>query len=655
MSVELAKSAGYCAGVRMAVQKAMDAPAGEYVTLGAIIHNKNVELRLEERDTYAVNSVEEVPEGRGVIIRSHGVTKAVYDELERRGIDYIDATCPHVRRIHEIAMEESRAGRRVIVIGDPDHPEVQGILGWCRGGAVVSCAEDVDRLLRENPRYRDAPVSTVCQTTNTRAVYENCVNKLKKECTNLKNFDTICGATRKRQKEAAEIASRSDVMVVVGDRSSSNTRKLYDICRENCPRTLFAESAGDIKPGCVRACDNVGITAGASAPGWIIKEVYDKMSDEIIKNAVGEEPAEVLEEDFASMLEGAIKTLNTGDKVTGIVTAITPTEVYVDLGTKHAGIIPVEQLSDDPNAKVEDIVKVGDEIECFTVRVNDVEGTAMLSKKRLDAEKNWVEIEEACENKTTVEGIVTEENKGGIVVNVKGIRVFVPASQTGVPRGGSLTELLKTKVQLRITEVNRARRRVVGSIRAVTFEARKAAAEKIWNEIEVGKEYKGTVKSLTSYGAFVDIGGIDGMVHVSELSWSRIKSPADVLSVGDEVDVYVISFDPEKKKISLGYKGKGENPWTVFTTSHNVGDVIDVKIVKLMPFGAFAEIIPGVDGLIHISQIADRRINKPEDVLAEGETVTVKITDIDMEKKKVSLSIRALLSDEGEAEGSEEE
>ena len=356
----------------------------------------------------------------------------------------------------------------------------------------------------------------------------------------------------------------------------------------------------------------------------------------------------VQEENFAELLEQSIKTLNTGDKVTGIVTGIGATEVQIDLGTKHAGYIPYDEVSADPTVKPEDILKVGDEIEVFVVRVNDQEGTCQLSKKKLDGMKVWDELAALCEEKATIEAPITEENKGGVCASFKGQRVFIPASQTGIAKGGELGVLVGQTVQMKITEVIRARRRVIGSIRAVSSETRKAAQEKIWNEIEVGAKYHGTVKSLTSYGAFVDIGGVDGMVHVSELSWNRIKTPAEVVSVGDEIDVYVISFDPEKRKISLGYKTAEMNPWNKFMTAYSIGDVVDAKIVKLMTFGAFAEIIPGVDGLIHISQIANKRIGKPEDVLAEGQEVQVKITDVDAENKRISLSIRALLADEEE-------
>ena len=362
----------------------------------------------------------------------------------------------------------------------------------------------------------------------------------------------------------------------------------------------------------------------------------------------------VIEESFEEMLEKSIKTLHTGEKVTGMVTAITPTEIYVDLGTKHAGYIPVAELTDDPTVKVEDIVKVGDEIETCVVRVNDAEGVVTLSKKRLDSVKSWDDVEAACEDHTTVEGVVTEENKGGVVVSVKGVRVFVPASQTGIPRDQPMTELLKQKVKLRITEVNRARRRVVGSIRAVTAAERAEKAAEVWNNIEEGKRYRGVVKSLTSYGAFVDIGGVDGMVHVSELSWSRIKHPSEVVNPGDEVEVYVISFDPEKRKISLGMKDKSQDPWANFVDSYKPEDTAKVRVVKLMTFGAFAEVVPGVDGLIHISQLADHRVDKPADVVSEGDEVEVKITDIDYDKKKVSLSIRALLEEAQRTEDGED-
>ena len=637
MRLELARSAGFCYGVRRAVQMAeMAAEEGRpCVMLGPIIHNRDVIAYLESIGVGLVDTPEEVPPGTAVLIRSHGEGRPVHEALARLGRPVIDATCPNVSRIHQIVSRAEEGGRQVLIIGTRTHPEVAAIAGWCRRPVVLEGVAELSNWLETAPERRDIPLTMVSQTTSTRFIWDSCVEKAKKECTNLKIFDTICNATCKRQSEAQALAARSDAMVVIGGRESSNTKRLAELCGALCPMVVWIERAAELEPSNLCRKASIGITAGASTPEWIIKEVYDKMSDENIE----------IEESFAEMLEKSIKTLNTGDKVTGVVTGITATEVNVDLGTKHAGYIPLSELSDDPSVKPEDIVKVGDEIETYVMRVNDVEGVATLSKKRLDSVKNWDTIEAAVEEKTILEGTVTEVNKGGIVVNVKGIRVFVPASQTGKPRGADLSEMVKEQVKLRITEVNRSRRRVVGSIRSVLAEERAAKAAEVWANIEEGKHYEGTVKSLTSYGAFVDIGGVDGMVHVSELSWSRIKNPAEVVSVGDKVNVYVISFDAEKKKISLGMKDRNEDPWEKFTSTYEVGSVASVRVVKLMTFGAFAEIVPGVDGLIHISQIADHRIEKPGDELEEGQIVDVKITDIDYDRKKVSLSIRALLND----------
>ena len=643
MKIRLAKSAGFCYGVKRAVELAESAAqSGEpCVMLGYIIHNSDVVDRLASQGVKVVKDPDQVPQGCGVIIRSHGESRETYERLEKQEARILDATCPNVKRIHQIVSQAEEQGRQPVIIGTPHHPEVTAIAGWCSHPVVLSGAQELEAWLQEDENRKNLPLTFVSQTTSTRKIWDGCVKKAKKECTNAEFFDTICGATSKRQEEAHQFAAQCDKMVVIGDGKSSNTKRLAEICRESCPDVQLIERAADLDLSRLAQAEVVGITAGASTPAWIIKEVCDKMSDEIME----------IEKSFAELLEESIKTLNTGDKVTGTVVAITPTEIQVDLGTKHAGYIPVSELTDDPTAKVEDLVKVGDEIETFVVRVNDQEGVVTLSKKRLDVVKGWEEIETARENETVLEGVVTEDNKGGVVVSVKGIRVFVPASQTGLPRETPMSTLLKQKVRLVITEVNRARRRVVGSISRVLRAERAAAAEKVWAEIEDGKRYTGTVKSLTSYGAFVDIGGVDGMVHISELSWSRIKHPSEVVKVGDTVDVYVISADPEKKKISLGMKDHSQDPWTVFTSTYQVGDVANVRIVKLMTFGAFAEIVPGVDGLIHISQIADHRIEKPGDVLAEGDKVDVKITDVDMENKKVSLSIRALL----EAAPAEEE
>ncbi|MBQ9632546.1 MAG: 30S ribosomal protein S1, partial [Lachnospiraceae bacterium] len=517
----------------------------------------------------------------------------------------------------------------------------------------------------------DQPITVVVQTTQTKNNFDECVKAIKKRCTNAEISDTICFATSTRQEEAAALSQDCDAMIVIGGRHSANSLHLAEICRQSCENVQFIERPEELDFSIIKKSPVVGLTAGASTPAWIIKEVVNKMSDETrveeiqeeaaaaetpvveaaeapvaeqAAEAVAEAPAAEKELSFDEMLEETLKTIYNGEKVSGTVVSITGTEVSVDLGAKYSGFIPTTEFT-EAGMKVEDAVKVGDTIEAIVVRVNDVEGTAMLSKRRLDAAKAWNDVEEAVESNAILEGTVTEENKGGVVVNVSGVRVFVPASQTDLPREAELSQLIHKVVRLRITEVNRARKRVVVSIRRVAQAERRERVEKLWNEMEVGKKYHGVVKSLTSYGAFVDIGGVDGMVHVSELSWGRIHQPSEVVSVGDEIDVYVINFDREKRKISLGYKDPDANPWTMFTNRYAVGDTAEVKIVKLMSFGAFAEVLPGVDGLIHISQIADHRIEKPEDVLRVGDVVDAKITAIDEEKHKISLSIRALLNE----------
>ena len=645
MKVVVARSAGFCYGVRRAVELAEEQAARGVpcVMLGSLIHNRDVTRRLAAQGLRVVDSPEEVPDGAAVIIRSHGESRTVHEEFARRGVEVLDATCPNVTHIHKIVAEAENRGRQPVIVGTPDHPEVLAIAGWCRAPVVVSGEKDLEKWLESGENRNNLPLTFVSQTTSTKKIWDNCVKKAKKLCTNAEFFDTICGATSKRQEEARQLAAQCGLMVVVGDRQSSNTRRLAEICRESCPHVRLIERAKDLDLSQLPQVDMVGITAGASTPAWIIKEVIDKMSEEILE----------MDKSFQEMLEESFKILNNGDKVTGTVVAITPTEVQVELGIKYPGYIALTELSDDPTVKVEDIVKVGDEIESIVMQVSDRDCLVKLSKRRLDINKGWEEIEAARENETVVEGFVTEDNKGGVVVSVKGVRVFVPASQTGLPRETPMSELLKQKVRLVITEVNRARRRVVGSISKVTRAERAAAAEKVWAEIEDGKRYTGTVKSLTSYGAFVDIGGVDGMVHISELSWSRIKHPSEVVKVGDTVEVYVISADKEKKKISLGMKDHSQDPWTVFTTTYQVGDTANVRVVKLMTFGAFAEVVPGVDGLIHISQLADHRVEKPGDVVSEGDKVDVKITDVDMENKKISLSIRALLEPSYEEEAEE--
>lgn len=660
----LSDSAGFCFGVSRSVKLAeetLENCKSSVFSLGELIHNDSVVNKLRGEGLIVAHSAAEIPPETCVIIRSHGVAKEEYEILSKNKCEIIDATCPKVKRIHKIVEDAEERERIPVIIGMKEHPEVVAICGWCKRAEVFADAEEFKNWLDSSEENRDKQLTVVFQTTQTQNNLEEIKKILKKECTNCEIFDTICSATSIRQFDAAALSQKCGAMVVIGARHSANSVHLAEICGEHCDNVQFITSADELNLAALDGIQTIGITAGASTPAWIIKEVKQTMTDELkIEETTAPEEtvmetAQETEMSFDQMLEESIKTIYNGDTVKCIVAAITPTEISVDLGTKHSGYIPVSEFTDDTDVPIEQLVKIGDTIEACVVRVNDVEGTVMLSKKRLEAAKSWIILEEAVDKGTILEGIVTEDNKGGVVVTIKGIRVFVPASQTGLGKEAEMSELLKKKVRLKITEVNRARRRVVGSIRAVSKDERRERSDKIWSDIEVGKHFNGTVKSLTGYGVFVDIGGIDGMIHVSELSWSRVKQPGDVMNVGDSVEVYVINFDKENHKISLGYKDPNGNPWEKFMTTYNVGDVVNVKIVKLMPFGAFAEVMPGVDGLVHISQISNHRIGKPEEVLTVGEAVDVKITAVDTDKQKISLSIRALLEPEKKPEGEQEE
>ncbi|WP_457942013.1 bifunctional 4-hydroxy-3-methylbut-2-enyl diphosphate reductase/30S ribosomal protein S1 [Caproiciproducens sp. LBM24188] len=644
MKFYVAKSAGYCFGVNRAVNlvnKLLEEEKKVY-TLGPIIHNPQTLAELEAKGVRVVNSPGEVPPGGTIVIRSHGVPKSTLEEVKSQGLECMDATCPYVAKIHQIVAQAGKNGKTVLIAGDASHPEVQGIQGHCIGECFVfRDAQELQNLVENHHFDGNSGVCVVAQTTFSVAEWENCLKIIKRVYTNPTIFDTICNATAKRQSESAFLSQKCDLMIVIGGRQSSNTAKLRDVCGKYCT-TYLIESADELPLSALKEAGCIGITAGASTPASIIKEVLDTMS-EIIEGADQNLMENNAEGSFEEMLEESLKSLNTDEKVRGVVVGITPSEVYVDVGRKQAGFIPASELSADPNVKPEDIVKVGDELDLLIMRTNDQEGTIMLSKKRLDAVKGWETVAAAEESGEVLTGVVTEVIKGGVIAVTNGIRVFIPASQATASRNDPLEDLLKKEVQFRIIEVNRGRRRAVGSIRSVLKDERKKQAEKFWETAEEGKEYTGVVKSLTSYGAFVDLGGIDGMIHISELSWGRIKHPSEVVNVGDTVNVYIKGLDREKGKISLGYKREEDNPWEILKRDYPVGTVADVTIVGMTTFGAFARIIPGIDGLIHISQIADHRIEKPQDVLKINDVVKAKITEIDFDRKRVSLSIRALL------------
>ena len=655
MSVTVAKNAGFCFGVKRAtdnLERAIEQKReGERIyTLGNIIHNDIYNRSLAQKGVLVAS----IGDMRGiaetacaaspvtVFIRAHGIPKQDEELLAELSaaneyFRYEDCTCPFVKKIHKIAVENCDEDSFFLLFGMEEHPEVVGIMSYAEcEKKVFSSADELLAMIErgELSSMGEKKPIIASQTTQKMSEWKKSQKILKKLYTNALIFDTICSVTELRQSEAEELSAKSDVIIVIGGRESSNTAKLYSICKKNCADTVWIESPDELSECGLNssAYTKVGIAAGASTPSGLIQEVYKTMSE--------------ITENFEELLESSLKTLNTGDTVTGTVTLVTDAEVQLDLGVNVTGVIKAEQITDDTSVKLTEMFKKGDEIEGFVIRVSDIEGVAELSKKRVDSDKNWQKIVAACENGEILEGKVVEIVRGGVVVLVGANRVFVPASQTGVPKDGDLATIKGEQVKLRVIEIKG--NRAIGSVKLVAREERRAREAAFWASIEEGKVYTGCVKSLTAYGAFVDLGGVDGMIHKTELSWRPIATPADVVSVGQEITVFVKSFDAEKKRISLGYKTEDTNPWYIFTAKYAVGDVASVKIVNMMPFGAFAEIVDGVDGLIHISQIAQQKIGKPADVLELGQVVDAKITAIDEENQKVSLSIRALL-DEAQA------
>ena len=643
----VAESAGFCFGVNRAINilyKLIDEnkPA---CTLGPIIHNMQMVNELREKGVRTIDKISEANENETIVIRSHGVPQSIVDEINERHLDYIDATCPFVSKIHKI-VSETDDDSIVIIAGDKNHPEVQGIMGHCKSKCYTfKNQEELQELFSIIPQKNYKTIKIVAQTTFDLKEWEKSLKSLKNVYTNTKIFDTICNATSIRQREAANISKSVDLMFVIGDKHSSNSFKLYSICSSNCENTFFIETADELPLEMVKKADSIGVTAGASTPARIIKEVLDKMS-EVNTSSVNEN-----ELSFEEMLEESLKSMNTNERVMGTVMSIAPNgDVSVDVGRKQAGFIPKDEISYDPTETAQDVLKVGDEIELLIMKTNDQEGTIMLSKKRVDAQKNWEELEALNGSDEIFTGKVIEAVNGGIIVMLKGNRIFIPASQATLSKDEDPSALVGKEVQYRLLEVSRKgrRKRAIGSIKSVLKEKRAEEKAKLLETLAVGNHYKGVVKSLTSYGAFVDIGGVYGMIHISELSWSRIKHPSEVVNVGDEVEVYVKDINEETKKISLGYKKEEDNPWFILKNEYPVDSVVKCKIVGLTTFGAFANIIPGIDGLIHISQIANKRIDKPQDVLSVGQEVEAKIIAIDFDKKRVSLSMRALLPEEAD-------
>ena len=644
--VTVAESAGFCFGVDRAVKMVYSEleKNTKVATLGPIIHNQDVVNDMKAKGARIIDSVDELEADETVVIRSHGVGREIYEQIAAKGNRMLDATCPFVSRIHKIVAEKTKQGYFVLIAGDASHPEVQGIVGHCDENYLVFKDNfELKDFFEKKFKNLKKKLAIVAQTTYNIVVWDECLNVIPKDDPDIEISDTICNATDTRQSDAAELAKASDIMLVVGGRHSSNTVKLYEVCSRYC-KTYHIENSDELRSLKLPDAEKIGITAGASTPAYIIKEVQTTMAENGIISAAQDE-----EIDFAEALDQSFKKIHTGEKVKGTVVSVDNAEITVDLGTKHTGYVKLEDLTDDPSKKPEDIAKVGDEIDLIVIKVNDAEGTAQLSKKKVDEQAGYDVVVKAQQEGTVLEGVVQHIVNKGVTLNYLGVRIFIPASQTGLPRGAELDELLKKKVEFTIIEVTEGKKRAVGSIKAVQNAKKAVAQAKFWDNANVGDVYVGKVKSLTSFGAFVDLGGIDGMVHISELSWKRIKHPSEVVAVGDTLEVYIKDLSREDNRISLGFKKAEDNPWEIFKANYNVGDVVKATIVSITSFGAFAKIVDGVDGLIHISQIADKKVENVKDILTVGDEVDVKIIDIDAESHRISISMRALLEDAEEA------
>lgn len=696
MEIIKAKTAGFCFGVANAVKKAYAAAENEkekrIYSYGSLIHNERVVKQLNDLGVKTINSFDELdPEGAIVIIRAHGVAPHIYEKLEELNCTVIDATCPYVKKIHNLVRNQYNEGHKIIIIGDRTHPEVIGINGWCDNSAIIiEKLEDVDFIENKDEIY-----SVVCQTTFNINLFENICEKLKKSFDKLNIFDTICNATSLRQKEAMEIASKVDLMVVVGGRNSSNTRKLYELCCDLCDNVIHIESAEEMDVNSLKKINKVGVTAGASTPDWIIGEVIGVMCDDVksIENGVnGEveneitatetnvkevinETAEVnetatdvaksdetsvvepKENTFATMLEESLTTIASGQIVKGPINKIDVKGVYIDLGFKYEGFIAIDEFTEVPGFELEDL-NIGDIVEAMVVKVSDKDGEAILSKRRVDYKKNLQLLEDSFENKTPVTVRFTEVVKGGLIAHLGTIRIFVPSSQVSEKFIKDLSTYVGTSADIIIINFEkgpRGKMRIVGSRRILVEAEKKEKEEAFWGNIEEGGVYKGIVKSFTPFGAFVDLGGYDGLVHISELSWKKIRHPKEVLKIGQEIEVKVLELDRENKKISLGYRKPEDDPWYDAENLYQVGDIIEVTVVRFVKFGVFVNIAEGIDGLVHISQISNKRIEKAEDCLKLGQKVMAKIIDTNIAEKRINLSIRDVMPYDPEPKPGEEE
>ncbi|MCY6356669.1 bifunctional 4-hydroxy-3-methylbut-2-enyl diphosphate reductase/30S ribosomal protein S1 [Clostridium sp. ZS2-4] len=629
-NIVLADKAGFCFGVKRAVEKALSAKEkydSKIYTLGPLIHNKDVVEYLKCNEIYSIelDRLDILKEGDVVIVRSHGTSSKVFQVLQDKKLNIVDATCPHVSKIHEIVKKYYDLVYNIVIVGDLKHPEVIGINGWCDDSALVT---------KDGSNIKDIKnkVCVVSQTTEKKENWKKVINTIASQCREFVAINTICNATQIRQEAAYQLSKKVDSMIVIGGYHSSNTTKLYEICKQNCPNTIHVENAGEIPDEIIKNSENIGVTAGASTPDWIIKEAIVKMSE----NKDFE-----FNEQLAYMEENDVQ-IAIGDKVKGQIISLNEKEAFVNIGYKKDGILPLKEVSREENIKLTELLNLGDEIEAKVISLKNTDGYVVLSKIEIEREEAYTELKDAFDTKNVLKILVKETVKGGIIGKYKGVRVFIPASHIELSHVDTLTSYIGKILDVNIIEYTVQRRgtKIVASRRELLTNEQAEKEAKAWESLEKNQIVEGEVKRLTNFGAFVDINGIDGLLHVSEISWGRVNKPGDVLKIRSKVKVYILDIDKENKKLSLSIKKLTSNPWDNVEEKYPVGSIVLGKIVRFAEFGTFVELEPGVDGLVHISEISHKRINKPSDILTIGDEVKAKILNVSHKDKKISLSIK---------------
>ena len=651
-----AANSGFCFGVKQAIEKteeeirrkAESSSPGRIYTWGPLIHNKTVTDGLKEKGVSILDSLENVKPEDVIIVRSHGETKEFFEKARARNCKIIDATCPFVKKIQQLAEKAHRKGKQVVIVGDRLHPEVKGINGWCDNSAItVNSVEDAEGVLENHNRNL---FFLVAQTTIKKELLDAVIRVFETNNVHVEVNNTICNATALRQKSCAELAEICDAMLIIGGRESSNTGKLFEISEKKCKKTFFVEKIEDLPLHQIAKCNKIGIAAGASTPECVIKEVIATMSEK------KEMSMEELLATESYDLDGAMRLPRLNEVVNGTVHQVTENGIIVDMGCKKDGIIPKEEVTLEGDQKLTDLFKAGDEIQAKVVKTDDGEGVITLSKKKLEVNEHWNEINEALENKTTITVKVLRQVNGGVIAAYKEVSGFIPLSQLSDKYVENADEFIGKELPVKVTRVDLKRGRTVFSHKAILDEEKKKQIEAVWNSLNVGDVVEGTVMRFTDYGAFVDLGGIDGLLHISEISWGKLKHPQEVLQIGDRVKVKILSMNEEKGKISLGLKQTTPEPWSVIEEKYQVGQVVTGKVVQIKEYGAFVELEPGLDGLVHISEVAHKRVNDIAEELTLGQTVEAKILEIDTERKRISLSIKQTVEAPAEeAEAAEEE